>query len=98
MCQRIAKIGMNVSHNYLYSSSLNATTCNSSAQLLSLHNNCFNSSAMPCNLTHTQRPREKCSAFCHLSPPSTPPCPGHGYQMALKLWEAYQRLLGISSI
>ncbi|GJP38671.1 hypothetical protein CLOM_g23095 [Closterium sp. NIES-68] len=70
---------LNVSHNYLYSSSLNATTCNSSAQLLSLHNNCFNSSAMPCNLTHTQRPREKCSAFCHLSPPSTPPCPGHGY-------------------
>ncbi|GJP38680.1 hypothetical protein CLOM_g23103 [Closterium sp. NIES-68] len=72
-------LALNVSHNYLYSSSLNATTCNSSAQLLSLHNNCFNSSAMPCNLTHTQRPREKCSAFCHLSPPSTPPCPGHGY-------------------
>ncbi|GJP55279.1 hypothetical protein CLOM_g14259 [Closterium sp. NIES-68] len=69
---------LSVHNNYLYSSSLTTTMCSSLALKLSLQNNCFDSSAMPCALTHTQRPAVNCSAFCSLKPP-TPPCPGHGY-------------------
>ncbi|CAI5995041.1 unnamed protein product, partial [Closterium sp. NIES-65] len=68
--------------NYLYGGSLPTTMCTSSSSsplTLSLHDNCFPSDAVPCALPHAQRPPLQCSAFCSLSPPSTPPCAGRGY-------------------
>ncbi|CAI5489438.1 unnamed protein product, partial [Closterium sp. Naga37s-1] len=70
---------LNLGSNYLYEGTLPTTMCNSPSPLtLSLHDNCFPSDALPCALTDAQRPSYDCSTFCGLSPPSTPPCAGHG--------------------